>query len=86
MHEQGTIGSFRSFVVPNQQSLDSKTMQFGDFQPGLLHIMLGLVSSMQANTGPKPMKICFDGKNINASIYAKHGDIDLFGCEGSPTL
>ena len=32
------------------------------------------------------VKICFDGKRINSSLTDTFGDVDLFGCEESPTL
>ena len=55
-----------------------------DVKPGVLHTLL---SKFAGKAEPqKTFKICIDGKKINSTITAKHGDIDLWGNEARPTL
>jgi hypothetical protein len=59
-----------NFAVQDRRSLDGREMQSRDFHPGVLHGMIKMLS-MQSNMQQKPLKICFDGKKINASLSTK---------------
>jgi hypothetical protein len=46
-----------------------------DVKPGILHTLLSKFA--EKGEPQKTFKICIDGKKINSTITAKHGDIDL---------
>ena len=72
-----------NFAVPSVNHLKKTDLSFEDTvsRPGILDGSLSAAAS-----GKKQIKICFDGKKINSSLTNLTGDIDLFGCEPSPTL
>lgn len=75
-----------NFVVP-QRSIVSQThspIAAKDVTPGILHTLFDKFSQ-QSEPG-KTYKLCVDGKKINSSLIGKHGDIDLWGHESSPTI
>ncbi|KAL5010284.1 hypothetical protein ScPMuIL_012589 [Solemya velum] len=75
-----------NFVVP-QRSIVSQThspIAAKDVTPGILHSLFDKFSHQSGTE--KTYKLCVDGKKINSSLIGKHGDIDLWGHESSPTI
>jgi hypothetical protein len=70
-----------NFAVPCRDYLDDKRHEQADMKPGILHEGLKIMKATA-----EYVKVAFDSKKINSSLSVNHGDVDLFGCEASPTL
>ncbi|MES9902852.1 MAG: hypothetical protein ABW168_09225, partial [Sedimenticola sp.] len=75
-----------NFSVPIHSVTSGKLapVSGSDIQPGILSYMIERVSEKADET--KTYKLCLDGKKINAATNGKHGDIDLWGYEHTPSL
>ena len=71
-----------NFAVSSLSTLAKEAKDKPKISPGVLTECL---KNFAENSGSKQVKVAFDGKKVNASLTACHGDIDLWGCEPSPT-